>query len=99
MDTLHANFARPIKGKYYLIPVDLMSKWPKVFCLNSISAKSAIESFKMALMLDSRFQSLITDNVSPFQSSEFSIFCGQKGVKHMFLSPYHRKSNGLAERF
>ena len=86
---LHADFVRPIKGKYYLILIDSMLKWSEVFCLNSINAKSTIESLNDVFARFGIPQSLLTDNGPPFQPSEFSTFCIQKSIKHMFSPLYH----------
>ena len=77
---LHADFAAPIKGKYYLILVDSMSKWPEVFCLNSINAKSTIESLNNVFARFGIPESLVTDNGPAFQSPEFNTFCIQKAL-------------------
>ncbi|EYC28568.1 hypothetical protein Y032_0007g3292 [Ancylostoma ceylanicum] len=39
---IHADFAGPLDGKYYLVIVDAFSKWPEIVQMNCISTDSAI---------------------------------------------------------
>ena len=41
---------------------------------------------------------LVTDNGTPFTSTEFSEFTRNNGIRHVRVSLYHASSNGLAER-
>ena len=41
---------------------------------------------------------VVTDNSTPFTSTEFSYFTRKNGIHHVLLSPYHPSSNGLTER-
>ena len=43
-------------------------------------------------------EQIVADNGSSFASAEFQKFMEQNRVKHIFTSPYHSSSNGLAER-
>ena len=40
---------------------------------------------------------LVTENDTPFTSTEFSEFTRNNGIRHVRVSPYHPSSNGLAE--
>ena len=41
---------------------------------------------------------LVTDNVSTFQSKEFQAWCQDCGITHLTGAPYHPAMNGAAER-
>lgn len=42
---------------------------------------------------------MVLDNGPQFVAEEFKTFLQQNGVKHVTASPYHPRTNGLAERF
>ena len=44
-------------------------------------------------------KTLLSDNGPQFVADEFKAFLRHNGVKHVTSSPYHPRTNGLAERF
>ncbi|BES96441.1 Hypothetical Protein NTJ_09253 [Nesidiocoris tenuis] len=41
---------------------------------------------------------VVSDNGPQFVSNEFELFLRENGIKHIKCTPYHPRSNGLAER-
>lgn len=42
---------------------------------------------------------IVTDNGSQFTLKQFKDFCKEYNVEHVTTTPYHPRSNGLAEKF
>jgi len=96
---IHADYAGPIDGCYYLVVIDAYSKWPEVISTRSISARSTISIFRQLFARYGPPEILVTDNGTQFTSTEFAHFCATFGVTHLRSPPYHPQSNGQAERF
>ncbi|XP_019859677.1 PREDICTED: uncharacterized protein K02A2.6-like [Amphimedon queenslandica] len=95
---VHIDHAGPFHGKQFLIVVDAHSKWIDVQQVSSTSAEATIEALRFLFATHGVPEQLVSDNGSGFRSSEFQMFTSQNGIKHIFTSPYHPASNGLAER-
>lgn len=95
---VHLDYAGPFKGLYWLVVVDAHSKWPEIASVKEANSRNTI------LVLDQIFarfgypQQLFSDNGSTFTSDEFRSYCESKGIKNIYSTPYHPRSNGLAER-
>ena len=85
-------------GKMFLVVIDAHTKWIDVEIVNSTSAVSTINKLSSLFATHGIPEQLVSDNGSGFQSEEFKQFTTQNGIKHIFTSPYHPSSNGLAER-
>lgn len=83
----------------YLIVVDSHSKWPEVVPLSSTSATATINVLRNIFAHLGLPKTLVSDNGPQFVADEFKTFLRQNGVKHVTASPYHPRTNGLAERF
>ena len=92
------DHAGPYHGKLFLVLVDAHSKWIEVQTVNSTSAESTIAVLRSLFATHGIPEQIVTDNGSGFRSTEFQVFITQNGIKHIFTSPYHPASNGLAER-
>ena len=61
-----------------------------------------MDTINVLMVLFSRYglpEQIVSDNGPQFCSEEFACFMKENGIKHIFCSPYHPSSNGLAERF
>ena len=85
-------------GKLYLIVVDAYLQWIDVCIVHSTSAEATIQQLRSLFAVHGVPEQLVSDNGTSFTSNEFSKFTQANGLKHIFTSPYHPASNGLAER-
>ncbi|XP_059047186.1 uncharacterized protein K02A2.6-like [Achroia grisella] len=97
-ERVHVDFAGPFEGKYWLVLCDALSKWIE------IKPMSTITTSRLCSELDTIFTSLglpqiiVSDNGPQFASQEFHEYCRYNGIRHVKSSPYHPRTNGLAER-
>ncbi|PIO54612.1 integrase core domain protein, partial [Teladorsagia circumcincta] len=96
---VHADFAGPLDGIYYLVVVDAYSKWPEILQMNTISTSATIKAMRRIFAQFGNPQTLVTDNGTQFTSASFTEFCRQRGIRHIRSPPFHPQSNGQAERF
>ena len=96
---LHIDYAGPIKGIYFFVIVDSLTKWPEVFKCKTPTTKTTT---KVLQELFARFglpETIVSDNNTPFTSKEFENFRKLFSINHLKSAPYHPRSNGLVERF
>ncbi|XP_052749773.1 uncharacterized protein K02A2.6-like [Galleria mellonella] len=97
-ERIHIDFAGPFEGKYWVVVVDALSKWIEVRPMTKTT------TVKLCAKLDGIFTTfglpkiIVSDNGPQFTSHEFENYCKQYGILHIRVSPYHPRSNGLAER-
>ena len=48
---LHLDYAGPVKGKMYLIIMDVHSKWIEAVCTPSATSTAVIEEFRVLFLL------------------------------------------------
>ncbi len=87
-----------INNKDYLIIVDYFSKYPIVAQLSTLTSSSVVKAFKTTCAMFGAPKEIVSDNGPQFIGSDFQTFTNDWGIKHTTSSPYHPKSNGLAER-
>ena len=95
---VRVDHAGPFLGKYYFIPVDVFSQWIEVDIVDSTSATSTINLLHKIFSTHGLPKQLVSDNGPAFTSNEFRIFIEKNGIRHYLTSPYHPRSNGLAEQ-
>ncbi|PIC40682.1 hypothetical protein B9Z55_008338 [Caenorhabditis nigoni] len=96
---VHADYAGPLDGTYYLVVVDAFSKWPEVVPTTSITTTATINILRKMFAQFGDPETLVTDNGTQFTSSVFETFCKDRGITHSRSPPFHPQSNGQAERF
>lgn len=95
---LHIDYAGPFKGSYWLIVVDATSKWPEIVRIKEPNSKNTILALETIFSRFGYCEQIFSDNGSCFTSDEFRNYCEGKGIKLIFSSPWHARSNGCAER-
>ena len=95
---IHVDYAGPFLGKMFLITVDGYSKWIDAQVVNTATSYTTVERLRTLFATHGIPEVLVTDNGTPFTSTEFSEFTKRNGIRHVRVSPYHPSSNGLAER-
>ena len=78
--------------------VDAHSKWLEVHIVSSTSSSVTIDKLRDIFAIHGIPEQLVSDNGSAFTSNEFRAFMENNGINHTLTSPYHPRSNGLAER-
>lgn len=66
-----------------------------------IAHANASHAIKLLRDIFCRFglpRQIVSDNGSQFTSAEFRDFCHKSGIKTIFTTPYHNRSNGMVER-
>lgn len=96
---IHADYAGPFMGHYYLILIDAYSKWPDVRVVKNMTTETTIQACREFFSTYGIPSVFVSDNGPQFTSSEFAKFLKLNGVVHKFSAPYHPATNGQAERF
>uniref|UniRef100_A0A1X7VSC8 Integrase catalytic domain-containing protein n=1 Tax=Amphimedon queenslandica TaxID=400682 RepID=A0A1X7VSC8_AMPQE len=85
-------------GKTFLIIVDAHSIRLEVEIVSSTSAEATIQVLIKLFAMHGLPEQLVSDNGAAFTSHQFKDFMSKNGIHHSLTSPYHPRSNCLAER-
>lgn len=92
-----------VDGKYLLVVVDELSRYPEVAIVNSTGADANIEAFDNIFTRHGYCESLKTDSGPPFngnESHQLQQYFKWAGIKHHTItSAEDPEANGLAESF
>ena len=97
-ERLHLDFTGPFKGKQWLIIIDAYSRWLEVIPVPSANSDYVIKCLRKLFATFGVCKQAVTDNGSPFTSSTLKKFLEANRVHHIAVTPYHSRSNGMAER-
>ncbi len=97
-ERVHIDHAGPVEGKMLLVACDAYSKWVEVDVVRSTDAKSSAAVLRRWFAMHGLPKVVVSDNGPGFASEEFNDFLRSNGIRHIFTAPYHRSSNGQAER-
>ncbi|XP_059059126.1 uncharacterized protein K02A2.6-like [Achroia grisella] len=95
---LHIDFAGPFLGYMWLIAIDAYTKWLEVIPMKSTTSRATISRLDNIFATFGIPKYIVTDNGPQFISSEFRSYCQSIGTTHIKTTPYHPRTNGLAER-
>ncbi|XP_058817499.1 uncharacterized protein K02A2.6-like [Topomyia yanbarensis] len=95
---VHADFAGPFMGVYFLIIVDAYSKWPEVKAIPDMTTETTIDRMLEFFATFGLPSVLVTDRGTQFMSELFQTFLKKNGIVHKTGAPYHPATNGQAER-
>lgn len=84
-------------NKYYLVLVDMYSKWIELVKLPSKTASAVIAELKKIFPVHGIPVKVFVDN-NPYNSLEFKLFAKSWGFEPVYSSPHYHQSNGLAEK-
>lgn len=97
---LAADFHGPLPdGHYFMIVIDEYSRFPIFKLIKSTAARNVIPVLSEIFHLFGIPRQLKTDNGPPFQGHEFQNYLQHMGVRHMKITPYWPRANGIVERF
>ena len=99
MQRIHADYAGPILGYYFLIIVDSYSKWPEVYITKEATSNFTQRCLRTFFSREGIPQVIVTDNGSHFVAENLRKWFKSLNVTHITSAPRHPKSNGLAENF
>ena len=96
-DRIHIDYAGPFEGYMWLVVVCSYTKWVEIVPLKTATSQTTIVALRVMFGRWGLPRQLVSDNGAQFTSNEFKQFCDKNGICHVFTTPYHPKSNGLAE--
>ncbi|XP_055536158.1 uncharacterized protein K02A2.6-like [Wyeomyia smithii] len=94
---IHVDFAGPVKGFFYLIIMDALSKWVEVFPTKTCNAQFVLDKLSECIARFGIFDELVSDNGTQFIATEVRRFLSANGIRHSLTSPGHPATNGAAE--
>jgi len=96
-DCVHIDYTAPFMGYMYLVIIDAHSKWIDLHMTQSSTSTVTIEKLNQTFVTFGLPSSIVSDNGACFTSEEFHKITKAIGIQHLYSSPYHPTSNGLAE--
>jgi len=95
---LHLDFAGLFINHMFLFIIDTHTKWIEAAPLPVATSQLTIQQLQPIFTHFGIPDTVVTNNVTCFVSSEFEQFLFVNGIHHQKSSPFHPATNGLAER-
>lgn len=81
----------------FLITTDSFSKWPEIFEVQKTDTENTLNKLREVFSRFGLPNTIVSNNGTPFTSSEFSFFCQYNGIKHL-TSPLYHPANNKADK-
>lgn len=85
-------------GHHYIVIVDYYSFYYETHQLQRTAVNQVINCCLKTFAVHGLPVKVVSDNGPPFNSADFKECLQHRGISHVTSSPYHPKSNGMAER-
>ena len=95
---LHMDYTGPLHDHMFVVIVDAFSKWLEIIPVKNATSSVTVDKLRGVCCTHGLPDTIVTDNVAVFTSTEMKEFFSHNGIKHITSAPYHPASNGLAER-
>ena len=82
----------------FLVIVDTFLKWLEIIPVKNATSSDTIDKLRGVCCTHGLPDTIVTDNVAVFTSTEMKEIFSHNGIKHITSAPYHPASNSLAER-
>ena len=99
LDCLTNLQTTPSGYKHVLMMVDAYSGFSVAAPMTRTTAEEVIQTFMDKWVSHYSFpRQLVSDNGREFINNQFETLCGEMNIHHISTTPYHSRSNGMAER-
>ena len=83
----------------YFIIVDSFSKWPEISKCKRSTLTVSVNFLNEIFSMFGVPETIVSDNGTQFNSSEFAKFCKFYSIEHITTTVYHLRTNRQVERF
>lgn len=94
---VHLDFKGPFKNRMWLVVIDAYSRWLEIKALRNATVQKTMEFLRELMSRHGIPKQLVTDNGPQFRADEFKTFTKENNIIHIRSTPYHSRTNGLAE--
>ncbi|GJQ76524.1 hypothetical protein Trydic_g2227 [Trypoxylus dichotomus] len=86
------------ENKLWLVIIDAYSRWLEVIPMKNITSTVTVNALHEVFSRLLYSKTIVSDNGPQLTSEEFEQFCKNNSITYICTTPYHPKTNGLAER-
>ena len=84
--------------RYLLTYLDMATRWPEAIPLRKTTTRIVIDQLTLIFSRCGFPTTLVSDNGPQFVATAFQKWLKEKGITHVWASPYHPQGNGVVER-